>query len=109
MSLEEPCIDIMIEKNLTSGLQQFCIIHRGLRAGQIRHCNKSSKNVCQMNCRPHKEVYHRPIFEYGKDATISVQCQYEHEHDEGSREASNPCFLEPRVLDIALKSNSFWF
>ena len=66
------------------------MIHIELREGPIEHCNKSCKNVCQMNCRPHWEVYHRPIFAYGNDETISFQCQYEHEHDKGSGEASNP-------------------
>ena len=96
-------------KNLISGIQQFWISHRGLRAGQIRHCNKSSKNVFQMNCRPHWEVYHRPTLEYGKDETISVKCQYEHVHDEGSGEASNPRFLGIRILDNVHELNSFQF
>ena len=62
-----------------------------------------------MNCRPHWEVYHRPIFAYENDVTISFQCQYEHEHDKGSGEASNPQFLGTRVLENVKELNSFNF
>ena len=34
MPSEEPWIDIKVEKNLISGLQQFWRIHRGIRTGQ---------------------------------------------------------------------------
>ena len=42
-------------------------------------------------------------FEYGNDETVSVQCQYEHEYDEGSGKARNHKFLGSRVLDNAQK------